>query len=419
MAKVSLTNTYKTYPEYKDSEVDWVGQIPKSWDMGTSRRLFSTTKKLASETNSEKVLSLTLKGVIPRVLDGSGKNPANYDTYQEFKKDDLVFCLFDYDVTPRTIGYVCEDGMMTGAYTRLIPKRETDSKFFYYFFLSLDTSKELLHQCTGLRNSISKPIFWSMKNPLPPKEEQDKIAAFLDVQTARIDASIAKKKRLIELLKEKRTAIINQAVTKGLDPKAELVDSGIEWIGKIPKGWEVKKLKHQLSFLDGKRIPLSTDERTKMQGDYPYYGASGIIDYVNEYIFDEDLILISEDGANLINRSTPISFIATGQYWVNNHAHIAKPKDGNIQFWSERIEQVDVSIYTTGSAQPKLTIKALANIQISAPSDISERLMIGAYVAQTRERFERPISQVVESIKLLQELKSSLISHAVTGKIKI
>ncbi len=419
MAKVSLTNTYQKYPAYKDSGVEWVEDIPVDWDMATSRRLFTTQKKLASETESQKVLSLTLKGVIPRVLDGSGKNPTNYDTYQEFLKDDLVFCLFDYDVTPRTIGYVPEDGMMTGAYTRLTPKTETVSRFFYYYFLYLDYSKELLHLCTGLRNSISKPLFWSLKSPLPPVADQEKIAKFLDEQTARIDESISKKKRLIELLKEKRTAVINNAVTKGLDPTVELVDSGVKEIGPIPKHWEVKKLKHQLNFLDGRRIPLSTEERTKVQGDYPYYGASGIIDHINDYIFDEDLILISEDGANLINRSTPISFIARGQYWVNNHAHIAKPKDGNIEFWSERVEQVDVSIYTTGSAQPKLTIQALANIRVSAPTNSNERAQIGTFVSQTREKYKKPLADASRSIQLLQELKSSLISHSVTGKIKI
>ncbi len=176
---LKLTKQYDRYPKYKDSGVEWIGEIPKGWGVVPMRSLFSTKKQLVGEdASSHKLLGLTLGGVKPRPENDKGKHPEKYDTYQEFKTDDLVFCLFDYDVTPRTIGYVQEDGMLTGAYTRLIPKQDVVSRYYYYHFLALDQTKELLHLCTGLRSSLSKPVFWSMANQKPAYDEQEKIVAY-------------------------------------------------------------------------------------------------------------------------------------------------------------------------------------------------------------------------------------------------
>ena len=133
--------------------------------------------------------------------------------------------------------------------------------------------------------------------------------------------SIRVKERKIELLHEYRASLIHQAVTKGLDPNVEMKPSGVEWIGEIPKHWAISKVKHELESLDYLRVPLNSETRGSMKSKvYDYYGASGVIDKVEAYIFDESLILIGEDGANLYLRSTPLAFKATGKYWVNNHA---------------------------------------------------------------------------------------------------
>jgi len=142
---------------------------------------------------------------------------------------------------------------------------------------------------------LPRQQFNSFSFPLPPKSEQHAIAAFLDRETAKIDALIAEQQRLIELLQEKRQAVISHAVTKGLNPDAPMKDSGIEWLGDVPAHREVGPVKHFFTSLDGRRIPLSTKERSHRQGEFPYYGASGIIDYVDDFLFDENLVLVSED----------------------------------------------------------------------------------------------------------------------------
>ncbi|MDD4698623.1 MAG: restriction endonuclease subunit S, partial [Fermentimonas sp.] len=259
-------------------------------------------------------------------------------------------------------------------------------------------------------------IFYVIPNSI---EEQTSIASFLDRKTAEIDELIADKKRLLELYEEEKTAIINQAVTKGIDPDAPMKDSGIEWLGEIPEHWEVKKLKHVLKSLNSIRIPLSAEERGKMEvRKYDYYGASGVIDKVEDYLFDEPLLLIGEDGANLVSRSSRLSFIAKGKYWVNNHAHILKPTYGILEYYCELMELCDYSIFISGSAQPKLTSDNLMNIQIIVPP-FDEQMEIIHHLETGLIKINFKKARTEELIELLTEYRTALISEAVTGKIKV
>jgi len=139
-------------------------------------------------------------------------------------------------------------------------------------------------------------------------------------------------------------------------------------VGVIPEDWEVVSLNDAVLFLDHKRKPLKDEDRQKIQGQYPYYGASGIIDYINDYIFDEELILIGEDGANIIDRSSRLVFLVNGKYWVNNHAHVLKSKQNfNNYFLCEYLESLRYDKYNTGIAQPKLNKEIISNISIVKP----------------------------------------------------
>lgn len=132
--------------------------------------------------------------------------------------------------------------------------------------------------------------------------------------------------------------------------------------------WKEVKLGEISTFLDNKRVPLKEDDRKHMKGEYPYYGASGIIDYVNDYIFDEELILMGEDGANIVTRSSRLIFLAKGKYWVNNHAHVIKAnKDINQYFLSESLEKINYEKYNTGTAQPKLNREVCQKIKVNIP----------------------------------------------------
>ncbi|MEQ4622783.1 restriction endonuclease subunit S [Providencia vermicola] len=154
---------------------------------------------------------------------------------------------------------------------------------------------------------------------------------------------------------------------------AEHHNHGNDWleskIGRIPPSWEVKNLSEIFINRDNQRVPVKSSDRKKMSGDIPYYGASGIIDYVSEYIFDEPLMLLSEDGANLVERKTPIAFKIEGKSFVNNHAHVYQPKELiDIDFVAEMIESMDVSAYLTGTAQPKINKAKADSILIPYPT---------------------------------------------------
>lgn len=195
---------------------------------------------------------------------------------------------------------------------------------------------------------------------------------------------------------------------------SEMKDTKIEWLKEIPLHWKVQKLKYLFKNLDSYRIPLSSEERGSMVNKvYDYYGASGVIDKVENYIFDEPLILIGEDGANLYSRSTPLAFVAEGQYWVNNHAHILKPFQGELYFWANLLETVDYTIYITGSAQPKLTQDALANIELPVPP-IKEQQAIWRYLKDKLNEIDKLLSLKKELIIKLEQQRQSFIREAVT-----
>ena len=195
---------------------------------------------------------------------------------------------------------------------------------------------------------------------------------------------------------------------------AEYKDSGFKWLDKIPKHWNSSTLKHLFLNLDRKRIPLSSEQRSYiLDKKYPYYGASGIIDYVDKYLFSESLILVAEDGANLLSRSTPLAFVAKGKYWVNNHAHILKPRTGCISYWEGILQSYDYTPHVSGAAQPKLTSENLGSIHLPIPPH-SEQTIIANFLDRETAKIDDLISKQQRLIELLQEKRQAVISHAVT-----
>lgn len=445
MAMLKLTKQYDRYPKYKDSGVEWIGEIPKGWGVVPMRSLFSTKKQLVGEdASSHKLLGLTLGGVKPRPENDKGKHPEKYDTYQEFKTDDLVFCLFDYDVTPRTIGYVQEDGMLTGAYTRLIPKQDVVSRYYYYHFLALDQTKELLHLCTGLRSSLSKPVFWSMANQKPAYDEQEKIVAYLGEKTALIDAILEKKKKQIELLREKRAAIINRAVTKGLparrslgeggDPNAKLIDSGIEWIGKIPEGWEVKKLKYVAQVeggyafssdsytsdsVTGVLLVRITEVKEQIAEECRRYVPSDLWDTLKTFRVQQGDILITLTG-----------YVGETSMFPLQEKALLNQRAGKIQsspnihpkflYYCTKPDafRTFLSLRSKSSAQENVSNSDIGEFVLPFPPK-REQQEIAEHIEEQCEKYLRAQDMLERSVALLQEFKSALISHVVTGKVKV
>lgn len=181
--------------------------------------------------------------------------------------------------------------------------------------------------------------------------------------------------------------------------------------GVLPTGWAWSPLDVLVDNFDGKRIPLNMNERAERKGEFPYYGASGVIDSVDKYLFDGDFLLISEDGANLLARNSPIAFSASGKFWVNNHAHVVAPKEGiPIGYLAAFLNKIDLAPFVTGTAQPKLTQRAMNTIGIPVPP-LNEQRRILVKLDALRERWRRVAAELVAVLQSSAHHRQSVYGH--------
>lgn len=203
----------------QDSGLQWIGLIPAHWRVVPTRSVLRIVKEEVGQAwSSTPLLSLTKRGVVLRDIDsGEGKVPGSFESYQFVESNDLIFCLFDMDETPRTVGLVAQRGMITGAYTRfVVDSAVADPQFLEWYFISIDDGKRFRPLYTGLRKVIQKPRFLAAGLALPPLAEQLAIANYLDRETARIDTLIEEQQRLVEILLERRTAVAVHAIRQPL-----------------------------------------------------------------------------------------------------------------------------------------------------------------------------------------------------------
>ena len=279
--------------------------------------------------------------------------------------------------------------------------KKHDSDFIKAYFDSLKWYREIyMISAEGARNhgllNVPTDEFFNTKHYIPmDSAEQRKIADFMIALEHRIEAQ----QSLVDNLKKYKRGVVKAIMTKQI----RFVDKN----GKPYPEWSACTLQDAVDFLDGQRKPLESADRAKRQGKYPYYGASGIIDSIDDYIFDEPLILLGEDGANIINRSSPLCFIATGKYWVNNHAHVMRPHKGqNIRFLRELLESLDYTRYNTGTAQPKLNQEKCRTIPLSLPI-YEEQCHIADFLAA----LEHKCAQENEELEGILQTKNALMQQ--------
>ena len=279
--------------------------------------------------------------------------------------------------------------------------KKHDSDFIKAYFDSLKWYREIyMISAEGARNhgllNVPTDEFFDTKHYIPQDlAEQRKIANFMIALERRIVAQ----QSLVDNLKKYKRGVVKAIMTKQI----RFVDKN----GKPYPEWSACTLQDAVDFLDGQRKPLESADRAKRQGKYPYYGASGIIDSIDDYIFDEPLILLGEDGANIINRSSPLCFIATGKYWVNNHAHVMRPHKGqNIRFLRELLESLDYTRYNTGTAQPKLNQEKCRTIPLSLP--IYEEQ---CHIADFLVALEHKCAQENEELEGILQTKNALMQQ--------
>lgn len=239
--------------EMKDSGIEWVGQIPKDWDVVPHKRVMHKVKKICEQYSGEDIISLTMNGVIKRDLTAGGKMPTSFDGYQYVKPNDLLLCLFDIDVTPRCVGVVKDYGVTSPAYSRFVMHDGYYNAYYDYLLRAIDDDKVFVHLSKNLRSSLTESDFGAIKTCVPSLAEQKRIVTFLDAQCAEIDTVLEKTRASIEEYKKLKQAVITQAVTKGIRGDRPMKDSGIEWIGEIPAEWDV--IRNVFLYKEKSRLP--------------------------------------------------------------------------------------------------------------------------------------------------------------------
>lgn len=239
--------------EMKDSGIEWVGQIPKDWDVVPHKRVMHKVKKICEQYSGEDIISLTMNGVIKRDLTAGGKMPTSFDGYQYVKPNDLLLCLFDIDVTPRCVGVVKDYGVTSPAYSRFVMHDGYYNAYYDYLLRAIDDDKVFVHLSKNLRSSLTESDFGAIKTCVPSLAEQKRIVTFLDAQCAEIDNVLEKTRASIEEYKKLKQAVITQAVTKGIRGDRPMKDSGIEWIGEIPAEWDV--IRNVFLYKEKSRLP--------------------------------------------------------------------------------------------------------------------------------------------------------------------
>lgn len=255
--------------------------------------------------------------------------------------------------------------------------------------------------------------------PISPNyQEQTLIATAL----SDADALICELEKLIAKKQAIKTATMQQLLTgKTRLPQFALRDDGTRKgykqseLGKVPEDWEICELKDAVDFLDGLRRPVRSSDRAKISGTYPYYGASGIVDYVKDFIFDDELILLGEDGENILSRNLPLVFKVSGKIWVNNHAHVMKPKsDFNIGYLTEFLESLDYSLLNSGTAQPKLNKQTCLKIKVAKPCK-NEQTAITTILSD----MDSEIQALEKRLNKTRQIKQGMMQELLTGKTRL
>lgn len=220
--------------EMKQSEIEWIRDIPASWKVMPNKHLMYKTKDICPIYGGEDILSLTMKGVIVRDLDAGGKMPASFDGYQRLEAGNLLMCLFDIDVTPRCIGLIKQSGLSSPAYSQFVLKEGADAAYYCYYYTMLDNDKTLLHLAKNLRHSLTEEQLGAIPTVVPPIDEQKRIADFLDTKCAEVDALVADIQTQIDTLEQYKRSAITEAVTMGVDKEVEVAESRV-W-SSLPLG---------------------------------------------------------------------------------------------------------------------------------------------------------------------------------------
>ena len=421
------------YSEYKDSGVKWLGEIPSHWEVVRGLAVFSENKNKNTQLENSIVLSLSYGKIIVKKDIDSGLVPEEYSSYQIVKPGFIIVRSTDLqnDKTSLRIGYVCNEGIITSAYLGLQVKGNNNDKYLYYFLHDWDITKEIYRHGNGLRQSLSWNDLRDVNVLLPPLSEQDAIVRYIDAATSKIDKAIAMQQKMIDLLNERKQIIIQNAVTKGLDENVEMKDSGVEWIGMIPKHWEILKLKRCAFIKTGTTPP--TNERKYFDGGRISWFTPG--DMNDLHLEFASKMITKKAIDDKVGRLFPAKTI----YFVGIGATVAKVSACDFEASSNQQinaiicnKSLDYRFATYVLKSEQEFIRNMANyvtlpiinqsdtglIDMIVPPKFEQQAII-AYLDKQMQRFDSAITNCQRQISLLQERKQIIINEVVTGKVKV
>ncbi|GAB3380471.1 restriction endonuclease subunit S [Azotobacter armeniacus] len=442
---------FKPYPAYKDSGVEWLGEVPEHWVVFSLKRSVDGCANglWGDEPDGEHDIAVIRVADFDRGTSRVGLDKLTYRSITQKERASrllepgdllieksgggektLVGCvvLFEHEFQAITSNFVA----------RMRPLTEFDSGFLCYAFDSLYQGKvnyPAIKQTTGIQN-LDSEAYLQERFCFPRRAEQTQIARFLDHETARIDALIEEQQRLIELLKEKRQAVISHAVTKGLDPTVPMKDSGVDWLGEVPAHWEMTRIGWQC--LVGNGCTPSRDNHSYWDdGNYPWLNSSKVNlervleadQFVTSKALKECALPVVKPGSVLMaitgeGKTRGMVTITEIEVTINQHVAFIQPRDAGLSpkylhdWLSANYLRIRHESADWGSTKAAITCSDIRAYPLPLPS-INEQKDICRFVSSKSSFIDRLISSVQENVTLLQERRSALISAAVTGKIDV
>ena len=410
---------YPAYEEYKESGINWIGDIPKEWGVW---KLTHACKKIGSGTTPKtdnpeyyggNILWVTTSELRERYIFETNKTLTSktlvdLPALRLHPKGSVIIAM--YGATIGRLGILGIEATTNQACCVMQPSQNLNNKYLFYWLYAV--RPEIINLSSGGgQPNVSQDKISSLKISLPNFKDQQKIADFLDKETAKIDTLIEKQKRFIQLLEEKRQAVISHAVTKGLNPNVKMKDSGVEWVGDVPEHWDIKKIGYISMLKSGEGI---TSEKINEVGRFPVFGGNGLRGYCENFTHNGNYILIGRQGALCGN----INYGA-GKFWASEHAIVVYIKKNISYLWlGETLKVMNLNQYSVSAAQPGLAVSNITCLKLPYPPE-SEQKKIAEYVLKKNDKLNVLVNKSKISIRLLKERRTALISAAVTGKIDV
>jgi len=408
------------YPEYKDSGVSWLGKVPTHWEVLPNRAIFE--EKNVKNSNIENLLSVTIKrGVIQQseLLENSSKKDSSNEDKSNYKLVLPGYITYNkMRMWQGAVGVSKYKGIVSPAYIVIKPRKNANPWYYHYLMRTPSCTRESFRNSYGICDdqlSLRFKDFKVIMSPLPPLEEQKAIVAFFRNIDKQINIFIRGKRKLIELFKEQKQAIINHAIARGLDPGVRLKPSGVQWLGDIPEHWEVVPLRWYISissvdFIEGDKI----SRKKSCDSTYPVIGGNGLMGFTNVKNCNSSTIVIGRVGALCGN----VHLIKEPSWITDNALRINSLKKFDHELLAFQLQCINLNRLANANAQPLITGGVVKSQRVCLFS-IHEQKRIVEYIKKKSDEIDTAILRAEREIELIREYRTRLIADVVTGKVDV